>query len=82
MPHIKKQKVVYNDNGTIRSGSASIVDTVYDNKRKGRCSHPVIEKLGKIVFLSEDGKSGVFLSPTRGLVEYNAVTNTDRKSVV
>ena len=39
MPHIKKQKVVYNDDGTIRSGSASIVDTVYDNKRKGRCSH-------------------------------------------
>ena len=75
MPHIKKQKVVYNDDGTIRSGSASIVDTVYDNKRKGRCSHPVIEKLGKIVFLSDDGKSGIFLSPTRGLVEYNAVTN-------
>ncbi len=34
MPHIKKQKVVYNDDGSVKSGSASIVDTVYDSKRK------------------------------------------------
>ncbi len=51
------------------------MDTVYDSKRKGKCSHPVIEKLGKIVYLSENGRSGIFLSPTRGLVEYDADQN-------
>ena len=72
MPHIKKQKLVYNDDGSIRSGSAAVVETVYDSKRKGKCTHPVREKLGKILYLSEDSRSGIFLSPDRGLVEYDA----------
>lgn len=76
MPHIKKQKVVYNNDGSVRSGSAAIVDTVYDSKRKGKCSHPVIERLGKIIWLSPNGRSGIFLSPTRGLVEYDADMNS------
>lgn len=76
MPHIKKQKVVRDDDGSIVSGTASIVDTVYDNKRKGNCAHPVIEKLGKVVWLSDSGRSGIFLSPTRGLIEYDADTNS------
>ena len=76
MAHIKKQKVVFNEDGTVRSGSAAVVDTVYDSKRKGRCSHPVIEKLGKIVYLAPSGRSGIFLSPIRGLIAYDADTNT------
>ena len=51
MPHIKYQKLVYNLDNTIKSGSAAIVDTVYDSKRKGKCYHPVKEKLGKVVWL-------------------------------
>ena len=73
MPHIKYQKLVYNPDKTIKSGSAAIVDTVYDSKRKGKCYHPVKEKLGKVFWLSEDKRSGIFLSPTRGLVMYDAV---------
>ena len=30
MAHIKKQKITYNDDGSIRSGSASIVETTYN----------------------------------------------------
>jgi len=72
MPHIKYQKLIHNSDGTIKSGSAAIVDTVYDSKRKGKCYHPVKEKLGKVVWLSDDKRSGIFLSPTRGLVMYDA----------
>ena len=76
MPHIKWQKVTLDTDNSIKSGSASILDTVYDAKRKGNCSHPVREKLGRVVWKANDGRSGIFLSPTRGLVEYNADTDT------
>ena len=76
MPHIKWQKVTLDTDSSIKSGSASILDTVYDAKRKGNCSHPVREKLGRVVWKANDGRSGIFLSPTRGLVEYNADTDT------
>ena len=76
MAHIDLQKIKYDNDGNITSGSASIRDTVYDKTVKGRCTHPLIEKLGKVVWLSEDKKSGIFRSPSRGLVEYNVLTNT------
>lgn len=28
--------------------------------------------VNKVLYLSDDGKSGVFLSPTRGIIEYDA----------
>lgn len=34
-----------------------------------------VESLGKVLWLSEDGKSGMLLSKTRGLVEYDATSN-------
>ena len=76
MPHIKWQKVVFDDNGSVKSGSAAILDTVYDSNRKGNCFHPVREKLGKVIWKDPGGRSGIFLSPTRGLVEYNADSDT------
>ena len=76
MPHIKWQKVVLNEDGSVKSGSAAVLDTVYDSKRKGNCSHPVREKLGRVVWKDSGGRSGIFLSPTRGLVEYNADSDT------
>ena len=76
MAHIDFQKVKYDDQGNITSGSASIRDTVYDKNVKGRCTHPLIEKLGKVIWLNEERKSGIFQSPTRGLVEYDVLTNT------
>ena len=76
MSFIKAQKVVRDSSGTIISGSAAIVDTVY--VRTGTKNHSkqvVREKLGKIISLSEDKKSGIFLSPTRGVIAYDAVSD-------
>lgn len=72
MAFIKAQKLVYADDGTVRSGSAAIVDTVYGDFGSYHAKHAVREKLGKVIYLSPDKRSGVFLSPTRGLVEYDA----------
>ncbi len=75
MAFIKAQKLVYNEEGKIQSGSAAIVDTHYGNYGTYHARHTVREKLGKVLWLSEDKKSGIFMTPTRGLVEYNASTD-------
>ena len=77
MAFIKAQKIVYDESGRIISGSASLVDTIY--VRTGSRAHSrqqVREKLGRVLYLSEDRKSGIFLSPTRGLVVYDAVSDS------
>lgn len=76
MAFIKAQKVRKDSDGKMISGSAAIVDTVYGHFGSYHSKHVVREKLGKVLFLSDDGKSGVFLSPTRGLVSYDAATDT------
>lgn len=76
MVYIHVQKLVLDEDGKIRSGSASVMESVYepnkDGSKKGHSKHVQREKLGKVVWLSEDRRKGVFLSPTRGLVEYCA----------
>ena len=72
MSFIKVQKLVLSEDGKVLSGSAAIVDTVYDSSVKGRSRHKVREKLGKVVTVSDDRKCGIFPSPTRGLVEYDS----------
>lgn len=73
MSFIKAQKIVRDIHGAIVSGSASLVDAVYDKGQTSGHSRQVVrEKLGKVLRLSENHKSGLFLSPTRGLVEYDA----------
>lgn len=77
MPFIKAQKLRYDEEGRVVSGSASIIDTVYvQTGRKDHSSQVVREKLGKVLYLSDDKRSGVFLSPTRGLVEYDAAEDS------
>lgn len=76
MAFIKAQKVTYDSSGRITGGSASIVDTIYGDFGTYHAKHTVREKLGKVLFLDSDKKSGVFLSPTRGIVEYSAVTDS------
>ena len=76
MAFIKAQKVRRDDSGKIISGSAAIVDTIYGHYGSYHSKHEVRERLGKVISLSDDGKSGVFLSPTRGLVSYDAITDT------
>lgn len=76
MAFIKVQKLVRNEDGSVRSGSASILVTEYDRSAKHLSRHRIREKLGKVVTLDETGKRGVFLSPTRGLVAYDSVSDT------
>lgn len=77
MPFIKLQNIVRDeDTGRILSGSASIIDVSY--VKTGKSAHSkqkVREKLGQILFIAEDRRSGVFISPTRGIVEYDADTD-------
>lgn len=61
MAFIKAQKVRKDESGRIVSGSAAIVDTVYGHFGSYHSRHVVRERLGKVLFLSDDGKSGVFL---------------------
>ena len=76
MAFIKAQKLKYDESGRIISGSAAIVDAVYiSTGNKNHSTHKVRERLGKVLYLSDDRKSGIFLSPTRGIVEYDAITN-------
>ena len=76
MAFIKAQKLTYDNDGRITGGSASIVDTIYGDFGSYHAKHRVREKLGKVLFLSPDKKTGIFLSPTRGLVEYDATSDT------
>lgn len=75
MPFIKVQKLVRDESGAIRSGSAAVVDTSYVRGAKYHSAQAVRERLGKVVWLADDRRSGVFASPTRGLVEYDADTD-------
>lgn len=83
---IKTQKVRTDATGRITAGSAAIVETRYVKDRPGHSQHMVRERLGHVLWLSNDKKSGIFLSPSRGLVEYNvaddhfeSVSTTDER---
>ncbi len=66
MPFIKVQKLV-REGDKVLSGSAAVVDTSYVTGQKYHSKHTVRERLGKILDLSNDKRSGIFQSPTRGL---------------
>lgn len=77
MAFIKTQKIIRDDSGRIISGSASLIDAVYvPGGGRSHSRQQVREKLGKVIWLSNDKKTGIFLSPTRGLVEYDAVSDS------
>ena len=71
MSFIKVQKLVRNEDGSVRSGSAVIMDVVYVKDGKYHSKQVQREKLGKIVSLDPSKRRGVFMSPTRGLVAYD-----------
>ena len=62
MAFIKAQRIIRDKDGAIKSGSAAIIDTVYVPGEKFHSKQQVREHLGKIIYLSEDGKSGLFMS--------------------
>ena len=72
MSYIRAQFVERDESGRITKGSAAICEAVYTRKagNKSHSTQKQVERLGKVLWLSEDGKSGIFLSKTRGLVEY------------
>ena len=75
MAFIKVQKVVKDSAGSVVSGSAAIVESVYVPGKQNHSRQRVRERLGKVIYLAEDKKSGIFLSPTRGLVQYNVLSD-------
>lgn len=70
MSFLKIQKLV-RDQGKVVGGSASLVDTEYVPGAKYHAKHKVLERLGKVLYLSKDRREGIFQSPTRGIVLYN-----------
>ena len=65
-------EIVYDEQHRIVSGSASIVDVKYvPSQGKAHSKQTVRESLGAVVLL-ESKRKGIFLSKTRGLVEYDA----------
>lgn len=70
------QKLVRNEDGSVRSGSASNLTTEYDPSRKGLSNHRIREKRGKVISLDAAEKNGVFLLLTRGLAAYDSVSGT------
>ena len=76
MAFIRVQKLRTDREDNIVSGSAAIMESRYVPGEKHHSRHATIERLGRVVWLAEDKKSGIFLSPTRGLVLYDARRNT------
>lgn len=76
MAFIRIQKLVRDSNGNIISGSAAIKESRYvKDGGKYHSKQIVRERLGKVIWLGADGKSGIFLSPQRGLVSYDSVSD-------
>ncbi|MCD8245997.1 MAG: transposase [Parabacteroides sp.] len=71
MAFIRIQKGLKNAEGVYVGGSAQLMKSVYCPNKKFHSKHEAIENLGKIVFYDKDRKIGVFISPTRGLIEYD-----------
>jgi transposase len=76
MAFIRTQKLVRNEDGSIKSGSAEIVDVQYVKGARFHSKQVIRERLGRVIYLSENKKSGIFLSPTRGLIEYDASSDS------
>ena len=77
MAFIRVQKLVRDTEGNILSGSAAIKESQYvKDGGKFHSRQIVRERLGKVVWLAPDGKSGIFLSPQRGLVSYDSVSDS------
>lgn len=73
MVFIRIQNAKIDENGNIVGGSASIVESRYQKDGKSACKQVLKEGLGTIVYM-ENKRSGVFLSKTRGLIQYDADT--------
>ena len=80
MAFIKVQNLKRDDKGSIIGGTASIIDVEYVAGGKQHSRQKPREPLGKVVWLSENRRSGIFISRERGLVAYDA--DSDELSTV
>lgn len=69
---LRVQNLKKDENGNVISGSASIMDTVYDRDKKHKSRQIVVEKLGKVLWHDEEKGSVICFSPTRGTFEYDS----------
>lgn len=76
MAFIRIQKKKYDKNGNIVGGIASIKKSTYIKGKKYHSKQTTVEPLGKVLYLSNDKKSGIFDSPIRGLVFYDVKNNS------
>lgn len=72
MPFIRVQKLEKDERGRIVRGSAGLIDAVYVKGQKHHSRQSRREALGAVLWLADDRRSGIFLSPSRGLVAYDA----------
>ena len=74
---IRVQNLKHNDDGIVVSGSASMIESVYDAGVKGgHCRQKQVLSLGKVIWISEDKSCGIFDCKDRGIVEYHLRTNS------
>lgn len=71
---IRVQNAKKDEKGNIIGGSASLVESIYVKGGNSPTKQRLVEKLGSIVFMP-DRRSGIFLTPDRGLVEYDLDAN-------
>ena len=75
MAFIRPRKLKYDSENRIVSGTAAIIETHYiPGNVKNHSKQVVREKLGKVIEMYSP-QCGLFLSPTRGLVVYNSITD-------
>lgn len=72
MAFIKVQNLKKDGNGTVIGGTASIIDVEYVAGGRVHSKQKPREPLGKVVWIAENRRKGIFLSRTRGLVAYDA----------
>ena len=66
MSYIRLHSVERDASDKIVKSSAAIYQSIYKKTgKKNHCVPKQIERLGKVLWLSDDGKSGIFLSRGR-----------------
>lgn len=77
MPFIRVQKLVRDQDGNVVSGSASIIDVEYvKGAGKNHSRQKTRESLGAVIMFDAQARKGIFLSKSRGLVEYDSNADT------
>ena len=72
MAFFRLQNVKWDDDGIGRGGTASLEKSKYVKELKTHSRRVLIESLGQVVYLKRNDSVGLFLSPTKGLIECNA----------